>query len=138
MDPRKGTDTTFGIRYESGIPMIGNKEIKIDGDVIIVDGSSYHGISGLGSLVTDKDPDGYDESDYRWYTNLLHQTDALYQGFDRHTRYPRASRSKKWAKILRPIWNEIQLTDLNSLYDSSDNGEYYNQTPWEVRIKTLF
>ena len=39
MDPRKGTDTTFGIRYESGIPMIGNKEIKIDGDDIIVDGS---------------------------------------------------------------------------------------------------
>ena len=30
MDPRKGTD----IRYESGIPMIGYKEIKIDGDGI--------------------------------------------------------------------------------------------------------
>ena len=39
MDPRKGTDTTFGIRYESGIPMIGNKVIRIDGDGIIVDGS---------------------------------------------------------------------------------------------------
>ena len=61
MDPRKGTDTTFGIRYESGIPMIVNKEIKIDGDDIIVDGSRYHGTSGLWSLVTDKDPDGYDE-----------------------------------------------------------------------------
>ena len=43
MDPRKGTDTTFGICYESGTPMIGNKQIKIDGNDIIVDGSRYHG-----------------------------------------------------------------------------------------------
>ena len=52
IDPRKRTDATFGIRYESGIPMIGNKEIKIDGDDIIVDGSRYHGTSGVWSLVT--------------------------------------------------------------------------------------
>ena len=52
MDPRNGTDTTFGIRYESGIPMIGNKEIKTDGDYIIVDGSRYDRTSGLWSLVT--------------------------------------------------------------------------------------
>ena len=26
MNPRKGTDTTSGIRYESGIPMIGNRD----------------------------------------------------------------------------------------------------------------
>ena len=92
---RKGTDTTSGIRYESGIPMIGNKEIKIDGNDINEDGSRYHGTSGLWSLVPGKDPDGYDESDYHWYTDLLHQTDALYQGFDWHTRYPRASRLEK-------------------------------------------
>ena len=105
--------------------MIGNKEIKIDGDDIIVDGSRYHGTSGLCSLVTNKDPD---ETDYRWYIDLLHQ------GFDRHTRYPRSSRSKKWTKILRPIWNEIPLIDLTSEYtdDSGDNDEYYDSTPWKV------
>ena len=48
----------------------------------ILEGS---GTSGLWSLVTERDPAGYD---YSWYTDLLHQTDALYQGFDRHTRYP--------------------------------------------------
>ena len=133
MDPRKVTDMTFGIRYESGIPMIGNKEIKIDGYDIIVDGSRYHGTSGLWSLVTEGDPDGY-ESDYCWYTDLLYQTNALYQGYDRHTSYPRASRLKKWTNILRPIWNEIQLTDLNSEYtdDSGDNDKYYDPTPWKV------
>ena len=123
MNPRKGTDTTFGIRYESGIPLIGNKEMKIDGNAIIADGSRS-------LLVTDKDPDGYDEIDYHWYTDFLHQTDALYQGFDRHTRYPRANRSKKCTKILRSIWNEIQLTDLNSKYDSTDDDEYCDPTLW--------
>ena len=118
--------------------MIGNKEIIIDGDDIIVDGSRYHGTSRLWSLVTDKDTDRYDESDYRWYTDLLHQTDALYQGFD--TRHPRASRSKKGTKILRPIWNEIQLTDLNSEYtdDSGDNDEYYDSTPWKVESERTY
>ena len=77
----------------------------------------------------------HDESHYRWYTDLMHQTDALYQGFDRHTRYPRASRSKKWAKILRPIWNEIQLTDLTSVYDSSNNDEYYEPTSRKVEFE---
>ena len=100
--------------YESVWKCILNKENRIDGDDIIVDGSRGHGTSGLWSLVTDKDPDEYDESGYRWYTDLLHKTHALYKGFDRHTRYPRANRSKKWTKILRPIWNEIQLTDLNT------------------------
>ena len=62
----------------------------------------------------------------------MDQTYALCQGFDRHTRSPRASRSKKWTKILRPIWNEIHLSDLNSEYDSGDNEEYYDPTPWKV------
>ena len=38
--------------------MIGKKQIKIDGNDIIVDGSRYHGTSVMWSLVTDKDPDG--------------------------------------------------------------------------------
>ena len=36
--------------------MIGNKQIKIDGNDIIVDGSRYHGIPRLRSIVIDKDP----------------------------------------------------------------------------------
>ena len=52
MDPKKGTDATFGICYESGTPMIGYNEIKIDGDDIIVDESRYHRTSGLWSLQT--------------------------------------------------------------------------------------
>ena len=63
----------IGICYESGIPMIGNKEIKIDSNDIIADGSRYHGTSGLWPQFTDKDPDGYDESDYHWYIDLLQE-----------------------------------------------------------------
>ena len=78
------------------------------------------GTSGLWSLVTDKDHDGCN--------------DALYQGFDRHTRYLRSSRSKTWTKILRPIWNEIQFTDFNSedTDNSGDNEEYCDPAPRKV------
>ena len=65
------------------------------------------------------------------YVKSKDDNNLLYQGVDRHTRYPRTSRSKKWTKILRPIWNEIQLSDLNSGYtdDIGDNDEYYAPTP---------
>ena len=34
---------------------------------------------------------------------------------------------------LRPIWNEIQLTDLNSECTAdSGNDEYHDSTPWKV------
>ena len=49
--------------------------------------------------------------------------------------YPIASRSKKWTKILRSIWNEIQLTDLTSTYDSGDNDEYYDPTRGRSELK---
>ena len=49
MDPKKSQiDTTFGIRYEDGDWMIGNKRIKINnGDDITIDGEVYDGTPGL-------------------------------------------------------------------------------------------
>ena len=48
MNPKKSQiDTTFGIRYEDGDWMIGNKRIKINGDDITIDGEVYDGTSGL-------------------------------------------------------------------------------------------
>ena len=54
MDPnrRNQVDTTFGIRYEDDVWMIGNKQIKIDGDDIIIDREVYDGTPGLWSLIT--------------------------------------------------------------------------------------
>ena len=64
MDPKKSQiDITFGIRYEDGDWMIGNKRIKINGDDITIDGKVYDGTPGLWSLITDKVHKQYDNED---------------------------------------------------------------------------
>ena len=121
MDPKKyQIDTTFGIRYENGVWMIGNKQIKIAGDDIIIDGEVYDGTPGLWSLITDKAPKQYTEDDLGRYKELLHETSAMHQHYDPRSRYPRASRSKKWTHILRPIWTEFQMTGIVS---TNEDGE---------------
>ena len=113
MDPKKSQiDTTFGVRYENGVWMIGNKRITINGDDIIIDGEVYNGTPGLWSLITDKTPKQYNEEDLERYKELLHETSAMYQHYDPRSRYPRASGSKKWTHILRPIWTEFQMTGI--------------------------
>ena len=114
-DNRKNeVDTTFGIRYENDVWMIGNKQIEIDGDDISIDGEVYEGTPGLWSLITDKAPKQYNEEDLARYKELLHETSAMHQHYDPRSRYPRASRSKKWLHILRPIWTEFQMTGVVS------------------------
>ena len=39
---------------------------------------------------------------------MLHETSALHQEYDPLSRYPWASRSDKWKKILAPIWKAFQ------------------------------
>ena len=66
---KKQVNTTFGIRYDNGVPMIGGKVIKIDGDNIVIDDDDdvYVGTPGLWSLITDKVPKNYDERDLERY-----------------------------------------------------------------------
>ena len=151
MDPdtrNKKVDTTFGIRYENPTRwMIGNKEIEIDGDDIIIDGEMYVGTPGLWSLIASKTPNSYTEDDLDRYKELLYETSALHQHYDSRDPYPRASGSKKWKQILAPIWNEFQFTgvvpsgsdkddDADSLdgtavnenNDESDSDESYHST----------
>ena len=54
---KKQVDTTFGIRYDNGIPMIGDKVMMIEDDEV------YVGTPGLRSLIMDKVPKDYDERD---------------------------------------------------------------------------
>ena len=108
-DSRAQMDTTFGIRFaDNGTWMIGDKEIEIDDDNIVIDEEVYQGTPGLWSLVTNKAPRKYTEDDLDRYKELLYETHALYQNYDARNPYPRASGSKKWTRLLRPIWNEFQ------------------------------
>ena len=72
-------DTIFGIRYENGPWMIGDKQIKIDdGDDIRIDGEMYVGTPGLWSLITSKTPNNYTDYDLQRYKELLYETSALH------------------------------------------------------------
>ena len=132
MDPngRNQVDTTFGIRYEDGDWMIGNKRIKINNgdDDITIDGEVYDGTPGLWSLITDKAPKQYDNEDLERYKELLYETSAMHQHYDPHSRYPRASKSKKWIHILRPIWTEFQMTGIVSTGEDDDERDSIDGT----------
>ena len=114
-------DTTFGIRYENGPWMIGNKQIKIEGDDIKIEGEIYEGTPGLWSLITSKTPKNYTEDDLARYKELLHETSAMHQHYDPRDPYPRASGGKKLKQILAPIWNEFQMTGVVASRNDNDD-----------------
>ena len=82
-------DKTFGIRYESGKFMIGDKVIKVRGDNIEIDGEMYMGTPGLWALITEWNPREYLFEDYERYKELLYETNALYHGYNSRSSYPR-------------------------------------------------
>lgn len=119
----KQVDTTFGIRYENGPWMIGNKQIKFEGDDIKIDGEIYEGTDGLWSLITSKTPKNYTQTDLERYKELLHETSAMHQHYDSKSSYPRASGGKKWTRILRPIWQEFESIGSIPQQSRSDKGD---------------
>ena len=112
-------DKTFGIRYQSGKFMIGSKVIKIQGDNIEMD----MGTPGVWALITEKNPKEYSFEDYERYKELLYETTVLHRDYNPRSSYPRGNKSKKWTKILRPIWEDFQREGI--AYDDDDE-EYHS------------
>ena len=75
---------------------------------MVVDNETYEGTPGFWSLVVEKNPKSFTPTDYKRYKELLHETSALHQEYNPLSHYPRANKSKKWKKILGPIWREFQ------------------------------
>ena len=102
-------DSIFGIRKEGDIWKIGNKRVTLNPDDSIVVGEEiYEGTPGFWSLVVEKNPKSFTPVDYKRYKELLHETSALHQDYNPLSHHPRANRSKKWKKILAPVWREFQ------------------------------
>ena len=122
-------DKIFGIRYESGKFMIGDIVIKIQGDNIEIDAEMYMGTPGLWALITEGNLKEYPFEDYEWYKErykeLLYGTNVLYRDYYPRS-YPRGNKSKKWTKILRPIWEDFQREGIVS--DDDDEEEEYHST----------
>ena len=113
-------DKTFGIRYESGKFMIGDKVIKIQGDNIEIDG--VHGYIWFLGVITERNPKDYSSEDYVRYKQLLYETNVLYRDYDPWSSYSRANKSKKWTTIFRPIWEYFQREGI-----ASDDDEKYHR-----------
>ena len=105
--------------------------IKIQGDIIEIDGEIYMGTPGLWVLITERNPKEYSSEDYELYKELLYERKVLYRDYDPRSSYPRGNKSKKWTKILRPIWDEEEEENHstilgNGLYRTYLQGRCFN------------
>ena len=56
---------------------MGNKDVELSGDDIVVDGITYKGTLGLGSLILLKKPNDYTPDDMKKYKKLVEQTKVM-------------------------------------------------------------
>ena len=101
-------DRTLGIYMnDEGISYIGNKQVTIADNNIMVEDEVFKGTSSLWELITSSrnpDKNSYTGKDYENYSKLMIKTNALYQNNDPKSPYPKSSGGDKWNKLLRHIW----------------------------------
>ena len=127
---KKMMDCTFGIRKDGDSWKIGNKTVTLDpDDSIYVGDRKFPSTRGFWALVTLKYPGQmYTAHDLGRYKELLYETSALNQDYDPSSPYPRANRSKKWKKILAPIWQEFKE---NGIVEDPDDSTDFSDAEGE-------
>ena len=113
---KKSVDLSFGIYAQNGKFKIGNKEVKIeDNDIMVKDDGgnilkTFEGTPGFWKLVTSKDPkpEEYTDEDLSKYQQLIILTNTAYQNNDPKLNKPKSSVSNKWKYIIKPIWEAIK------------------------------
>ena len=110
---KDGVDKTFGIYNEGDKFFIGNKEINFDNNDLIIDGKTFKGTEGLWDLITSKDPSlKFTDDDYKDYVDLLVFTNTMKQKNNPSSTKPKSSTSKKYQKLIKPIWDSQKEIDL--------------------------
>ena len=123
-------DTTFGIRKEKiknkKHHFIGNQHVIIKDDDIIIakDGDRFKGTDGLWKLITLREPVDVDKKDKDEYERLMKKTNALHHDYNPSNPHPRSSGSKKWKKILGPIWYKKQGFPEEEAIKMTNNRKY--------------
>ena len=108
---KNNIDLTYGIYAKDGKFKIGDKFITIEDNDIKVDGIIFEGTPGFWELVTSKsikNPENYKEEDLSKYQQLVILTNTAYQNNNPKQNKPKASKSSKWKKIIKPIWEAIK------------------------------
>ena len=96
--------------FKDGDFRIGDKKVDIKGDDIIIGDKKYTGTPGLWDLIMKDEPQEgiYTDDDFLNYGRILKQTNAIYQGNNPNQNKPKSSKSNKWKKLIKPIWEEIK------------------------------
>ena len=113
---KKSVDLSFGIYAQNGKFKIGNKEVKIENnDIMVKDNGgnilkTFKGTPGFWELVTSKDPkpEKYTDEDLNKYQQLVILTNTAYRGNNPEKNNPKSSISNKWKYIIKPIWEAIK------------------------------
>ena len=102
----KVRDRTFGINKIDGHHHIWDTHVIIHKNNIIIDNEKFTGTPGLWDLIMLKDPPekGYSEKKYKNYARILIKTHVLHQGNNPNNPYPKSSKSYKWNRFLKHIW----------------------------------
>ena len=118
----KDHDTVFGIRMEKDVPYIGRLPVEIDNNDIIIEGDRYEGTPGLWELIQSKDPqdNNYTAKDFIEYAKILWATDAMKRDNDPSARHPKSNRGTKWAKIVKPIWENKSFQGSGTVFLPQD------------------
>ena len=106
---RKGEpDQTFGIRDEGGKFYIGDKQVVIEDNNIIVGDKEYEGTPGLWVLIVSQKPNEeiIMRRDLENYENLLYKTNSLYNKNDPTQKRPKGNyRGDAWNKVKKFWYN---------------------------------
>ena len=110
---KENLDLDFGLntQNEERKFKFGDKEVKFDGNDIVVEGERFVGTPGFWALIISKNPSpgDYTDNDKKIYKNLLIKTNAIFQGNNpENTRAKGNYRGNKWKEVINPIWQEIK------------------------------
>ena len=118
---KKDIDKFYGIYAEDGNFKIGDKNITIKKDNIIIDDITFVGTPGLWELITLKNPVNYTGEDLTNYQRLVKLTNTAYRNNDPLQNYPKQSRGIKWKNIIKPIWEKIKKEEYKEFEEPEDD-----------------
>ena len=122
---KNSIDLNFGLYAEKGKFKIGSKVVNIEDNDIKVDDIIFEGTPGFWELVVSKNPnpENYTDEDLVKYRQLLLLTNTIYQGNKPANNKPKSSRSLKWKKLIKPIWEQIKKQKEEEFEEPDDDPQ---------------
>jgi len=105
-------DETFGLYDKYGKFFIGNTEVEVIENDLRVGDKLCEGTPGLWELIISREPSSgiFTDRDFENYAEILVKTNSLKQNNDPNEIRPKSSKSSKWNKLLKSVWDK--KTDL--------------------------